>query len=166
MPERDFIVEKKRITYEGIFSFAKLYQLIDQYFENLGYDKVEQKNVEVVQPEGKYVEVEMEPYKSIADWAKQRIHLRIICSNLKEVDIKRDGKTERLSQGKVQIVIDAWLETDTMTMWEEKPIYYILRQIFHKYAFPPATRHFKANIAGDVGRMVDEVKAFLNLYKF
>ena len=166
MPERDFIVEKKRITYEGIFSFSKLYQLIDEYFENLGYDKVELKNVEVVQPEGKYVELEVEPYKSVTDWAKHKIHLRLICSGLKEVDIKKDGKTLRLNQGKIQIVIDAWLETDTMAMWEEKPIYYLLRQIFHKYAFPSVTRHFKATIAGDVGRMVDEIKAFLNLYKY
>jgi len=166
MPERDFIVEKKRLTYEGLFSFAKLYKLIDEYFENLGYDKVELKNVEVVQPEGKYIEIEVEPYKSVADWAKHRVHLRIIASGLKDVDVKRDGKTERLNQGKVQIVIDAWLETDTMTMWEEKPVYYLIRQIFHKYAFPPVTKAFKSNISGDVQRMVDEVKAFLNLYNY
>ena len=166
MPERDFVIEKRRVTYEGLFSFAELYRLIDEYFENLGYDKVEIKNVEVVQPEGKYAELEIEPYKSVTDWAKHKIHIRIICSNLKDVEVKRDDRKERLNSGKVQVVLDAWLETDTMTMWEEKPIYYLLRQIFHKFVFPPITRRFKNDIAADAQRLLDEVKAFLNLYKY
>lgn len=166
MPERDFIVEKKRIAYEGLFSVSELYRLIDEYFENLGYDRVELKNTEVVQPDGKYIEIEFEPYKSVTDWAKETIHIRMIFSQVKEVDVKRDDIPKRLNSGKVQLIIDAWLASDTNKMWEEKPIYYLLRQVFHKYVYPPVTNKFKADMKNHVNRLCDEVKAFLNLYRF
>ena len=166
MPERDFIVEKKRLTYEGLFSVSELYRLIDEYFEKLGYDRVELKNTEVVQPDGKYIEIEFEPYKSVTDWAKETIHIRMIFSQVKEVDVKRDDMARRLNSGKVQLIIDAWLASDTNKMWEEKPIYYLLRQIFHKYVYPPVTSKFKADMKNHVTRLCDEVKAFLNLYRF
>lgn len=166
MPERDFITEKKRITYEGLFSVRELYRLIDEYFENLGYDRVELKNTEVVQPEGKYIEIEFEPYKSVTDWCKLRVHTRMIFSQVKDVEVKRDDMPKHLNSGKVQLVIDAWVETDTLAMWEEKPIYYLLRQIFHKYVYPPVTSRFKADLKNHVVRMCEEVTAFLNLYKY
>lgn len=166
MPERDFIVEKKRITYEGVFSVSELYKMIDEFFENLGYDKVELKNTEVVQPDGKYCEIEVEPYKSVTDWAKLRVHIRMIFSSIKDIEVKRDDYPKRLNSGKVQLVIDAWVETDTLQMWEEKPVYYLLRQMFHKYIFPSPVSHMKSDLKNHVNRLVDEIKAFLNLYRY
>ena len=65
MSEREILVDKRRMTYEGLFSVADLYSLIDEYFEEKGYDKHEKKNIERVTPNGKDIEIEVEPWKKI-----------------------------------------------------------------------------------------------------
>ena len=53
MAETRIVIDKLRIQYEGLFSVAELYQLIDNWLREKGYDKMERKNVEKVTPKGK-----------------------------------------------------------------------------------------------------------------
>ena len=69
MAERETLIDNYRIQYEGLFSAVDLYTMIDEYFEERGYDKVEKKNIERVSKEGKFIEVEMQPFKRITDYA-------------------------------------------------------------------------------------------------
>lgn len=166
MAETETIVEDQKITYEGLFSVSDLYRLIDEYFAKLGYDKVEVKNVEVVKPEGKFIEIRLDPYKTMTDYVRYVVSLKIICSEVKEVDVKRDGQSVRLNSGKVQIVINGYLLTDWEGRWQDKPIYYILRALMNKYFLQPFTGKYKGEISQHCGQLVSNVKAFLNLYRY
>ncbi|MEK6874283.1 MAG: hypothetical protein AABX52_00880 [Nanoarchaeota archaeon] len=166
MAETETIIEDRKITYDGIFSVSQLYKIIDEYFTKLGYDKVELKNTEVVKPEGKYIEIIAEPNKTVTDYARYVTNIRMIFSEIKEVDIKRDNQKERLNTGKVQLIFNAYLVTDYEGRWEDKPVYYIIRALMNKYVLQPLTNKFKAEIKTQVEQCVGNVKAFLNLYRY
>ena len=67
MVERDIVVDRMKIEYEGLFSARELYKLIDNWFFEKGYDKREKKSSESIKPAGKYIEMELEPWKKVTD---------------------------------------------------------------------------------------------------
>ncbi len=165
MAEIDVVIDKKRLTYEGIFKVRDLYNMIDQWFEDKNYDKREILNVEVVKPEGKFIEIEMQPWKKVTDYANRLIYLRILMHDVKEVDIEKDGKTVRMNQGKIQIIFDAYLKTDYEDRWEMLPVYFFLRTIWNKYIYQPFTKGFKAGVKKDCIELYNNIRAFLNMYR-
>lgn len=166
MAEKKKIVDKLRLTYEGLFSVNELYLVIDKWFRDKGYDKREMKNVENVKPDGKYVELWIQPWKKITDYAKIEILIRMMMSEIKEVEVEKDGHKVRLNQGKVQFLFDGFLVTDYENKWEGKPTYVFIRTIFDKYIYKTYTSRFDSQVAEDVKHLNTTIKSFLNLYRF
>lgn len=166
MAERDIIVDKMRVTYEGLFSVTELYKMMDEWFEEKNYDKKELKNVENVTPEGKYIELLVEPWKKVTDYAKNVIRIRMIMTDIKDVEVEKDGVKVKLNQGKIQIVFDAYLETDYENRWEQKPTFFLIRTLFDKYFFKPFTKGFHTGVKADLNHLVTKIKSFLNLYRY
>lgn len=166
MTERNLVVDKMRLNYEGLFSVQELYKLIDTWFREKGYDKRERKNTEKVSPESKFIELWLEPWKKITDYAKNVISLRIIINDLKEVEVEKEGIKVKLNQGKIQMVFDAFFETDYEGRWEGKPVYYFLRTLFDKYFYKPYSMGYQNNLMDDVNHLHATIKSFLNLYRY
>lgn len=166
MAERQIIVDHMRLGYEGLFDVTQLYTMINEWFREKGYDKKEKKNLESVTPTGKYIELELEPWKKITDYAKFVIKLRILMKDIKEVEIMRDGIKAKINQGSITIVFDGYLETDYENRWEQKPTFFFLRTLFDKFVFKPYTERFKARLIDEVNQLHTNVKAFLNLYRY
>lgn len=166
MAERKIIVDKLRLTYEGLFSVSELFKLIDIYFREKGYDKRERLNHEKVTPEGKLIILEIQPWKKYTDYVKSEIKIRIVMSNIKEVEVEREGVKIKLNQGKVQIVFDGHLTTDYENRWESKPFFYFLRTIFDKYIYRIYTDKYEGHVIEDVNQIHDRIKGFLNLYRY
>lgn len=165
MPEREVIVDKLRLNYEGIFSVAELYTMIDEWFREKGYDKKEVKNIEIVRPEGKQIELMLEPWKKVTDYAKNIIKIRMLMTDIKDVEVEMDKAKVKLNQGKVQFVFDAFLETDYESRWEGKPIFYFIRTVFEKYFYRPFQAGFETGVKQELMDLHTRIKAFLNLYK-
>jgi len=166
MVEIKIVVDKLRIQYEGIFSVPELYQTIDNWLREKGYDKQERKNVEKVSPKGKQIELILQPWKKITDYAKIIISIRLIAQDITEVEVERDGAKLLMNQGKLSLVLDGWLQTDYESKWEGKPIFYFLRTVFDKYIYKPYTMGYEGAVGKDVGDLHTELKSFLNLYRY
>src|SRR3989338_2059430 len=132
MAEREVVVDKMRLTYEGLFEVTELYKHIDEWFRSRGYDKRENKNIEKVTPDGKYIEIEIEPWKKLSEYARIVIKLRMIMTDVKDVEVEKDGIKVKQNQGKLQAVFDGLLETDYEHRWEGSPLFYFLRVIWDK----------------------------------
>jgi hypothetical protein len=165
MPERDQVIDKYRIQYEGLFSVSELYKLVETWFEERNYDKREIKNVEIVKPDGKYIEIDIEPWKKISDYAKVVIHLKYIMKNITEVEIERDNLKVKLNQGILILIFDAWIETDHEGRWENKPTFFFLRTVFDKYIYKPYTMGYRSHCGAEAKALISHVKGFLNLYR-
>jgi hypothetical protein len=166
MAEREVVVDKMRLGYEGLFKVTDLYKLIDGWLREKGYDKREKKMAESVTKKGKFIEWEIEPWKKITDYAKIVIKLRVIMTDIKEVEVEIDKSKVKMNQGQANFIFDAFVETDYENRWEGKPLFYFLRTVFDKYIFKPYTVGYQSNVLDDVNDLHARVKAFLNLYRF
>lgn len=166
MAERETVVDRLRLTYEGLFDVNELYKFIDTYFREKGYDKKEIKNIEKVSDEGKYIELLLEPWKKITDYARNVIRVRIVMSDIKDVEVEKDKTKVKLNQGKVQVVIDAYMDTDYEERWENKPTFFFIRTLFDRFFYRQYTLGYQANVLNDVNQLHSNLKAFLNLYRY
>lgn len=166
MAERRLIVDKERISYDGLFSAKEFLDIVMTWLSDKGYFPIEKKHTESVKTDGKSVEIEMLPYKKVTDYAKNIIMIRILGSELKDVVVEIDGKKKKLNQGRLQVVLDGYLETDYEHRWETKPIFYFLRMVFEKYVYTPFLSGFEQNLRKDVNNLKSSLKGYLNLFQF
>ncbi len=165
MAERRIIVDNLKLSYAGYFKATELYQLIDNFLREKGYDKREIRNQEHVTRDGKYVELEIEPWKKITDYANTKIRIELKMFNLTDAIVKSGGRKEKLNKGRVHIRFDAYLETDYEHRWESRPVYLFIRTIFDKFIYASYTRQFEGELAENTQELYEVVKGFLNLYK-
>jgi len=166
MVEVNYLISKKKITYEGLFDAKELYKLMDQFWFHLGFDKSEKKHAESVKPEGKYIDIEVEYYKKESGYVQVRCAVRLIMQDLKEVEVKKEKAKVKLNKGRVQFIVDGYMETDWEGMWETKPLYYVIRTVLSKWVLGSVTGKFASQFKTQVGQFMNETKAFLNLYRY
>lgn len=166
MAEREVVIDKLRLSYEGLFNVSELYKLVDGWLREKGYDKRERRMIENVTKDGKFIEWELEPWKKITDYACNVIKLRIILTDIKEVDVEVDKVKVKMNQGKADFIFDAYVETDYENRWDTKPLFYFLRTLFNKYIFKPYTEGYASNVIGDVNDLHSRIRSFLNLYRY
>ena len=121
MSEKKIVVESQVINYEGLFNVRDLYMLIDSLTQQKGYDKVELLNSEQVFSSKKDMVILLDPYKKITDYAKLNLWIKIIMSDIQDVEIEKDGKKIKSNKGKVTIIMQGFLHTDYEHRWEQKP---------------------------------------------
>ena len=166
MPEQSLVIEGLKLDYEGPFSAAELYKLIDEWLRERAYDKVEKASTEYVRPEGKYVELWLEPDKIVNDYVKYMIRLRLTMSALKEIEFERaPGRRERINSGKLSLVFDGILVTDWQAKWERRPFLFFLRVAADKFLYKMYTGRYEAAIKKDVADLHLAIKTFLNLFR-
>jgi hypothetical protein len=167
MAEQEIIVDKERIEYEGIFSVAGLYRLIDEWLLDKGYYRKEPQHIESAKPEGKFVEMSLEPSKTLTDYALSMLKLRIQLSNIRDVSVETgDGTKQRLNQGKVLITLSGILVTDYEGKWEGKPLFLFIRTIYDKFLYKPMTGGFQDTVRRDADQLKNVISGFLNLHRY
>ena len=166
MSERRLVVDHMRLKYEGLFDLFEFYKLIDNWFREKAFDKRELRNQEHVRPDGKYVELILMPWKKISDYARHVIRIELRVFNLKDVVIERDGNRIKANQGKVDIIIDGYLDTDHEDRWEQKPFYFFMRTLFDKFVYRTYSTQYEELLIENVSQLHTLMKSFLNLYKY
>ena len=166
MVERLVLVDKKKIEYEGIFNLHDLYRIIDEMIQKKGYTKMEIKNTEIVKKGGRFVDITIEPWKKMSDYAKSAIKIKMKFDDIKDIKIKKEGIEMNMNQGKVTFWFDAYLENDFENKWENAPGFFFVRVLFDKYIFKPFTTNYQAKVMQDFNSFYNEIKACLNLNKY
>lgn len=166
MAERLIVVDKERLDYDGVFDAKEVLRVMQQWATDKGYWLIEKKHGEATKPEGKYIDMDFEPFKKFTDYAKSIIKIRAQFNDVKDVVIERDGRKHKMQEGKIVIVLDGILETDYEGRWESKPIFYFLRTVFEKYVYTPFISGFERGVKEDVLSLKHNLKAFLNLTRF
>ncbi len=163
MPERQPVVEGESISYEGVFSFKEVYAVIREWMDDKGYVPVEKRVHESVTKSGKHIEVDFEPFKKYTDYAQSVIRVHLSATELKDVEVTRDGHKKKMQQGKLRVAFDSWLETDYEARWETSAMFYVLRTMFEKYVYTPFLSGFVSGVREDTNFLKDQLKAYLNI---
>ena len=166
MAEYNFVLKNENVEYEGLFVVKDLYQVINKFLKDKGYDWKESKHHEYLGDESKYVELVLEPWKKISDYMKLVIRVNLKVYDMKDVLIEKEGKKLNMQKGKVVMRVDAILVTDYEGKWEEPPIKYFLRALFDKFIYKRYTNNFAAQLKEDTYELITNVKSYLNLYNY
>lgn len=166
MAERRIVVDNLMLQYEGLFDVKELFLMIDKWLRQKAYDKMEKRNHEHVLKEGKYIEIELEPWKKVTDYAKIVINMYIHMYNIKDIMVKKDNQDIKMNTGKIKIRFIGYLVTDYEHKWEGKPVWWFLRTVMDRWVYKVSADKYEAAVAENVKHLYQNVKAFLNLYRY
>jgi len=166
MAERLIVVDKDRLEYDGLFDVKEVHKVLQDWATDKGYWLVEKIHSETTRPEGKTIDLVLEPFKKISDYVKLIVKIRVQFSNVKDVVVERDDKKVKVQEGKVSMLMTGIIETDYEHKWESKPIWYTLRVILDKYILSPFMSAHERQVRNDCESLKNNVKGFLNLSKF
>jgi len=166
MVERLTLVDKQKLTYEGIFVMRELYEVMDKWMEAKGYHKRELKSSEIVKPKGRNIDTVFEPWKQLSDYAKSVFKVKLSAEKVRDIVIEKEGIKHSMNQGIITFTFDAYLETDFEHRWENKPGFFFVRVLFDKYIFKPFTTNYQNHVMGDFKQFIDEIRGSLNLHRY
>ncbi len=166
MPEQTFVIDQLKFSYEGLFSISEVFNMVVGFFKERKYDWYEKVNQEQITPYGKQVRYVFEPWKSITDYYKIIVRMKIHFTDVKDVEVEHEGKVLHLQQGLVHIIIDAYVISDAGGAWASKPFYWLLVLLrdnyFHSQYYNKATRW----VEKDVELLHKEIKNYFNVFNY
>jgi len=164
--EKKIVVDQLRLSYNGVFDINEFYNEVENWIVKNGMEKETKKKLEHVLPDGRKLEWFIESWKRVADYAKAVVRMRALFTDVKEVDITKDGSRRRLNEGNVLIFFDGILETDTYGRWQQKPLFYFMRALYDKFVWKFYTNRFEAELIKEVYDMHKTLEKFFNLYEY
>ena len=167
MPELYAPVVGETLNYEGLFSMKEVFRIIDKYYRTKAFDKKIIFDEEYHTPKGKYVHVKSEYYKKTDSYIRLQSRLWIYANNLVEVEIEANGQKIKTNKGQLQIIFDAFLQTEYFEIWDDsKPMYFLFRVLYEQYLARPRIKYWE-NVARHItNELKTEVAGYLNLNKF
>ena len=165
MPIKEFVVFDEFVNYSGPFELKELYLTMDHFFKNHHYDKKENKHYEKRTEDERYIELILEPHKTVSESVKYNLNLVIVIRNLKDIEVNMEGKKRKVQQADVTIRFRAFIATVYPSFYDTWPIVFLLRTLVDKYIYKTQLGQYKDELAADAQQLKQNLKAFFNLYQ-
>jgi hypothetical protein len=164
--ERKLVVDQLKLSYDGLFDLPELYRIIDGFFYEKGWDKLERVNQEQITPQGRQIRIILEPWKSATDYFRLVIQIKLHAMDVTHVEVEKQGAKIKLNQGTIRMIMNGYVVSDRQGKWEKSPFLWFLHIIFNKYFFKE--HHDKAErwVLSDIDDLYQRIKTFLNVYKY
>ncbi len=166
MSERRIIIDQLKFSYEGLFNVDELYTTLVQWFYEKGWDWYEKMNQEQVTETGKHIKIIIEPWKNLSDYHREEMRIKIILTDVKEVDVEFEGKTMRMHQGLVKIVFDGYLKTDRKSWWSGNIFTWWVTYLFDRILMRDHYQKAEKWVESDVQDIYEKLKIYLNAYNY
>jgi len=165
MIEKKIIVYDLRLSYNGPLKIVDFYKEVENWMNRKGMNKELKKKMEKLTAKGKQLEWTIECWKNLTHFAKDVVRLRSMFNNVREIEVKRNGRRIKMQQADVLLIFDGILETDLAHKWEQKPTFYFLRAMVDKYIWKFHTERYDGIVAADTYDLQKTLQAFFNLQK-
>jgi len=159
------IVDHERIEYDGPFDASDMFRHVQNFLFERGFDTRQDKDFEHHTPSGTEIEWQISPWKRITDYARHMIKIRVLIHDMKKISVSKEGKKTKIDNGKIQITIDGFIESDYESKWEEMPMFMFLRTIYDKFIFKIYTERFEQRLTHDINQLSHSIGQFLNVYR-
>ena len=166
MSEAFLVVDHLKLSYEGLFNAAELYNLIAQFFYTKAWDWRESINMEQITPSGKQIHLVLQPWKSATDFYKIIIKMTINMIDIKDVDVEQPGGPLRLNQGTIRMTFDGIVLADRNDHWTKEPFSWFFTVLSQKYFFRDHFRKMEVWVTGDLEDLHGRIKSYLNTFKY
>ena len=156
-----------RYTYSGPFNVEELYEEIDKWISEHGYEKEPKRKTEHITKEGKRIQYHIEIHTHLDDLHHGIIVLTAYMENVKDISVKKKGKKSSANKGDVMIHIDGFLESHTHgTFWANKPIFYFLRTLYDRFVWAVWADKHDGAVVGQCHDLFKLARAFFNIQKY
>ncbi len=165
MSKEDVIFSNSKVRYKGLFDLDRLYKKLREWLMRQKYaDPKEIKYVERVKPDGKTTEFVWQTSRSEeVGYFKIKLEIRFYFTSVNDVETEKDGKKLTLHNGGVEIQFDSSVVRNAKNEWNESGIMF---KLYERFIIPDKINFYKIEAYEDTVKLMDEVKAFLNLYRF
>ena len=159
------IVDHDKIEYSGPLELNNLFRAIENFIWERGFDKKQEKDFEINNPNGKSIEWQISPWKIVTDYGRYIIKVRLLGFDIVKADTIHEGKKTKVDNGRIIIVIDGFVEYDVESRWETTPFFHFLRNLYDHFIFKAYTERFEQMLVHDVNHLHDHIEKFLNFYR-
>lgn len=166
MVEKHIVVDGIRFNYSGMFDVEELFKVILDWEKQNGYEREVKKKSQIVEAHAKKMEYIFEEWKSLADWARSTVRLKILAKDIVDFDLEREGYKRNMQKGHVLVYIDGFLETDLEHRWQEKPMYVFLRTLYDKLVWKFWLGRHDGDVAAASKSLYDTLFAYFKRYKY
>ena len=163
--EKELLVDKYVLDYEGVFDYDGLIRLIDRWCEDNGFYRDIDSHKEKVTAEGRNISI---GYTLQRKFDKR--HFTVICMDLsiegmKDVEVELDGKKRRmLNRGTVEVTFHGYLMTSEKSRWETKGYAYFIRGVIDKFIYKIDRPEYRGIASSDAFKLINEIRGFLNIH--
>lgn len=162
--QKKIVMDGVKIKQDSIFNIAELYKAMFAWFANYGYDFAEEEYNEKDVGRNKDIKFFWTAEKKIDAYIKWGIELNVMIIGLESVEIERNGLKLKTSKGSIEFKITAYLIKDYEGKWSTG-IAAPFRKIYDKVVARHRYSRMEDELTTEIGKLIDEIKAFLNLYQ-
>jgi len=158
----------RRFTYEGLLNYKELFRIMDFWLRDKFYDKHEKRSEEYQTPTGKQIDFEFTPWKKVTDYYKINIKIEGLITNLKEVEVEKNGQKVKMHHGRVNIKITGYLVVDYEPRWSIKgrPLLYFIRTLYDQYIYAMMTRKYYKMVIDHVNSLYNHMASYVNIEQY
>ena len=165
MSDLRIIVDHMQFDYKGLFDLNNLFKTIEAWLFERAYEKRTNKNFEENTPTGKFIEWEIASWFKATDYIRNIIKIRMLFYDLKKVEATRDKEKAKVTQGRVIMYFDGYIEFDYLHYWDRHPVLQFLRTLYDKFIFKAYTERFEQRLTYDVHQIYDMIERHFNVYR-
>jgi RNA-splicing ligase RtcB len=157
------VVIKEKMDHSGIFDFKGFYNYAHSWFVEEGFGVVENRYSEKVSGNSRNIMVEWMASKSLSDYFKVQIKLKLEINELTDVEVEIDKERKKMNKGKIKLDATGTLVFDHENKWENSALSRFFRDVYNKYVIPGRVVDMQGLVVGSVANFKEEMKAFLEL---
>lgn len=163
MSEKEDIFSSN-VKYKGLFTYKDFYVFCYKWLsEETNLNVAETKYSEKISGDTKEVDIEWDGTRKVTDYFKFQVKAVFKITQLKDVEIAKDGIKMKTNQGDVSLKLKGTLIRDYDGKFERNGFQKFIRSIYEKYVIPGRIEQFEDKLIGDCDEFLLQVKAYLDL---
>lgn len=160
MPETS--LPANNIKHRGLFDFNLLLKEIFDWCNSYRYNFNEKKHKH--KPKEREVELFMD--KKVNEYVKYIIEVAIRVWDLKTVEVVKDGKTHKVNQGRIEVVVSGTLITDYSKSFGGSKFLQGLQKFMHNYVLKRTIEEeWESGLVFEVNKLIHRVHEALGMEK-
>ena len=162
--EKEIYADNITISYEGLFSYKELLDLINEWARSKRYFKEVLESKEKVTRGSKNITLELQMQRRIHAQYKCLINFSLEVSDMVDEEEEIDQNMKNLNSGRVEASLKGFLMTSQRSRWETRGYVAFIRGIINKFVYKLDRPAYIAAVVGDAKDLTFKIRGFLNSY--
>ena len=162
--QKKVVMDAAKIKQDSVFNMGEFYKSLFAWFANYGYDFAEEEYNEKDSGRAKDVKFFWTAEKKVDTYIRWGINFNVLILGLESVEIERNGLKMKTNKCSIEIQITAYMIKDPDDKWS-KGFAAVFRKLYDQVVARHRYERMEGELVKEANKLIDEVKAFLNLYR-